>query len=336
MRSVRACTEPNAPGSLEAILAEGTTLYPALERARIGLGGALVHTLPVRASLVVCVVALVGCGGGTTAVRNEPNSSRRTQTQSQPTSVPRAIGSGRSISDPVQLCHMNGGPGRTDYSYIASYRCADGTMPLAGDPERGAQARVGNVGPGPDGHIVDLYEVPCRSAPVRIHVDAYHCGDAADTTVDMARLSREQLEGMARAIRAMHADPTTPQGLELRAQLLTWVMDTQQLTVVMCDGLTPLLPMSDAHPYLPELMLSMTAAIIEDGRDPADPVRVHLASIQGLLVYYQAVLAQEGPSARNPQLDALLAMAQNGTLTGTIERALMGCDVSRLGVHFSR
>lgn len=300
------------------------------------------RSLPVRVFLLACVVLVVGCGGGgASRVRNEPAHSGAGQQQYRSPQRGRAqqapVGSGRSISDAVRLCHDNGGPGRNDYSYIASYRCSDGSMPLDGDAVRGARARLGSIGAGPDGHIVDLYEIPCATGPVRVHVDAYHCGASVDTTLDTGRFTRSQLANLAQSIRALHGDPSSADAMEMRRELLMWLMETQQVTVVVCGGLSPLLPMNDAqHPYLPELMLSMAAAVIEDGRDPADPVGVHVASIQGLLVYYQAVLAAEGPGARDPQLDALLAMAQDGTLPSAMARATAGCDLSGLGVHFVR
>lgn len=292
----------------------------------------------ITATLVACLVASSGCGGGSATVRDEPASSRVSSRQ-QPQQIgsqQALVGSGRSIADAVQLCHMNGGPGRTDYPYVASYRCPDGSVPLGGDAERGARARLGNVGAGPDGHVVDLYEIPCATGAIRVHVDAYHCGPAVETTIDMMRLSRAQLAALAQGIRTMHADPSSAQSAALRADLLRWVIQTQQVTVVVCDGVTALLPRGASQPYIAEMMLSMAAAVIEDGRDPADPVRVHAAAIQGLLVYYEAVLARDGPGARDPQLDALAAMAQNGSLPATLAQATSGCDMRRLGVHFHR
>ena len=238
---------------------------------------------------VIACLAVAGCGGGSAAVREEPQ--QLSSQQSPRPARPQVAGSGRTIEDALQLCHANGAPDRTDYAYVASYRCPEGSVPLGGDPRAGAASRLGNVGAGPDGHIVDLYEVPCAT-PVRLYVDAYHCGPGVDAEIDMSRLTRRQLHGMASAIRAMHQDPSSPRALEMRRELLMWVMQTQQLTVVMCDGLGSMLPQGDAHPYMAELALSMAASVIEDGRDPADPVRATTAAQQGVLVNYQAIVAQ--------------------------------------------
>lgn len=75
-------------------------------------------------------------------------------------------------SSPFLRCGR--GP-RTDYSFVANWQCSDGRRPLNGVEMDGARARLGSVGAGPDGHVVDLYQIPCSSGPVRIYVDAYHC-----------------------------------------------------------------------------------------------------------------------------------------------------------------
>ena len=63
-------------------------------------------------------------------------------------------------------------------AYLDRLRCADGNAP--------AYQRVGNIGPGPDGHIVDLYDVTCDgSEPARtgIHIDMYHRRHVEDEAV---------------------------------------------------------------------------------------------------------------------------------------------------------
>jgi hypothetical protein len=201
---------------------------------------------------------------------------------------------------------------------------------------RGARARVGNVGAGPDGHILDLYEIPCARGSVQVYVDMYHCPAGVEAEPDMANLTRAQLAALAQGIRSIHGDPFSPRAFEMRRGLLQWILATQQVSVVLCTSLAPYLPASDTHAYAAELMLSMTAAVIEDGHDPVDPVATNVAAIHGLLVYYQAVLAAEGASAHDPQLDALLAAALNGSLPSLVASIVGGCDLAHMGVHFAR
>lgn len=87
---------------------------------------------------------------------------------------------GSDREHPVEVCGA-----MESYQYVARrFQCPGGGNPLGGDPEAGARARIGNVGPhahGPerdpmlDAHIVDLYEIPCPSGAVQVHVCLYHC-----------------------------------------------------------------------------------------------------------------------------------------------------------------
>jgi hypothetical protein len=56
-----------------------------------------------------------------------------------------------------------------EIAYLRRLRCKDGQAP--------AQERVGNVGPGVYGNIVDLYKVTCPGAPAtNVYMDMYHDG----------------------------------------------------------------------------------------------------------------------------------------------------------------
>jgi hypothetical protein len=56
-----------------------------------------------------------------------------------------------------------------EYAYLKRLRCADGQTPAA--------TRVGNVGTGVYGNIVDLFQVTCPgAAAVEVYMDMYHDG----------------------------------------------------------------------------------------------------------------------------------------------------------------
>lgn len=58
---------------------------------------------------------------------------------------------------------------RGEYGYLAKLRCTDGSRP--------AYHRVGNVGAGIYGNIVDLFEVRCEGqSAVQVYMDMYHDG----------------------------------------------------------------------------------------------------------------------------------------------------------------
>lgn len=224
---------------------------------------------------------------------------------------------------------------RTDYPFVGAYTCADGTVPLGGDPMRGAQARRGNVGSGPDGHMVDLYDVPCPSGPVEVYVDGYHCGGSPAPSIDPNNLSREQLANMARNVRAFHENPTENRALTLRPTMLDWLSRTPQVGVVVCPGVVPWIPQQSAAPvsYTMEFALSLGAAIIEDGREQADPVLVYVRALRGLLAYYRAVVRERGTGAVVASLELLASHERNGALEREVRGALNGCDTRRLGLH---
>ncbi len=78
---------------------------------------------------------------------------------------------GTSREAPVPTC------GAThSYDYVASdVLCEDGRSPFGGDLRAAIGARVGNVGSGPSGHVIDLYRVPCPEGPKEVYVDMYEC-----------------------------------------------------------------------------------------------------------------------------------------------------------------
>lgn len=233
-----------------------------------------------------------------------------------------------TAADPFLLCHMNGAAGRTDYAFVGSWHCADGSVPLGGSPDAGAASRVGNVGPGPDGHIVDLYRVPCSTGPVDLYVDGYHCGAGVDTEIDMNNLSRAQLARLAATIRALHRNPSD---LGARRELMIWTLATPQVHLVICDGPATLLVRDEAHPYLPELMLGLAASVIEDGRARVDPVRAYAQALRGVALYYEALVSIDR-SAADPIMERLRSLAASGALEAEVAGRVGGCDTSRMGV----
>jgi hypothetical protein len=69
-----------------------------------------------------------------------------------------------SKANPVRENMPNG-----EYAYLRRLRCADGQAPAA--------TRVGNVGTGVYGNIVDLFQVTCPgAASVQVYIDMYHDG----------------------------------------------------------------------------------------------------------------------------------------------------------------
>ncbi|MCA9643710.1 MAG: hypothetical protein KC492_23620, partial [Myxococcales bacterium] len=193
------------------------------------------------------------------------------------------------------------------------------------------------VGPGPDGHIIDLYRVPCSGAPVEVYVDAYHCGPHvnAEAGVDIDHLSREELAGLAALIRHLHEDPVSEKASNRRKAAADFILATNQLHVELCGPLLQLLPQEERVPYyVGEFLLSMGAAVIEDGGEHPDPIEINMRTLDGVLVFYQAVLKQVGEGERQPSLDALLAKSKDrAAFQQFVTDTLNGCGGSNLGVE---
>ena len=66
-----------------------------------------------------------------------------------------------SHTNPV-LCHMPSG----EREYLERLRCSNGDAP--------AYERIGSFGDGPDGHVIDGYDVVCDGNRATVFMDMYH------------------------------------------------------------------------------------------------------------------------------------------------------------------
>lgn len=87
-----------------------------------------------------------------------------------------------------------------------------------------------------------------------------------------------------------------------------------------------------AHPYSVELMLSLGASVIEDGRLAVDPVRVYAQALRGVVVFYDTIVGRD-PSARHAAMDQLSALARTPVLEAEVQRLLVGCGTDGMGVE---
>lgn len=119
----------------------------------------------------------------------------------------RSGGAAGSAERPVPRC----GP-EDSYRYVADeFRCpGGGGNPFAGDVAAARSARVGSLGPTAQGHMIDVYEVPCPAGKVEVYVDMYGCpamqpaADAGD--VDPLRLDAAFAAGRYDEVRTRCAD----------------------------------------------------------------------------------------------------------------------------------
>ena len=83
-----------------------------------------------------------------------------------PARYPDGVAPGTDAQHPLRACGGVAG----SHLVATSTRCRDGSTPLHGDPRRALDGRVG-VTDGPDGHDVQMYDVPCPGGMVRVYVD---------------------------------------------------------------------------------------------------------------------------------------------------------------------
>ncbi|MEM1413845.1 MAG: hypothetical protein AAGH15_03050 [Myxococcota bacterium] len=225
-------------------------------------------------------------------------------------------------ADPYRLCHDNGGPMRTDYPFVGNYVCPDGSRPLGGSPEAGAQARLRNVGRGPHGNVVDEYEVPCNP-PVRIYVDAYFCPESNEDPEVVAQRTRARVADLFLSLETLPFDERAGQ---LRSEAPAYVDESPDVEVTVCDGpfeFVSTLPSPYAELLTRQLYASLTAAIMMSSNAPEDRAAAYTQAMAGVLRMYRVIVDQRGQGAAIGALDELLGMAAD--LGRWTEAKIEGC-----------
>lgn len=128
----------------------------------------------------------------------------------------------------------------------------------------------------------------------------------AGTFIDLDHLTGPQLANVARAIRATHGIAHPGARSERRA-LILWMMGPQ-VHVRICAMLDEVVPAEADRPYSLELMLALTASVIES----RDPTEQWLAALRGLVTNYRASRATG--AQEYALLEALAAEEAAGTL----------------------
>ena len=118
---------------------------------------------------------------------------------------------------------------------------------------------------------------------------------------------------VVRFVAALESDPLGAESAEKREWLLSWVTETPDYTVVLCDVLGPI-PKTDV-PHGRELLLQYmfgnVAYQIQNGK--GDGVLPQVAGVESLLHAYSAIVEQK-PDGHIPYFDELLALQRQGNL----------------------
>lgn len=280
------------------------------------MGGA---SLSHPTALLAALGAMTGCAGAAPTSATTPAAAAA---QKPATAAQERDGSTRELA--LLRCREDD----SDYRTVAEYPCPDGSRPLGGQVRAGADVRVGNVGEAADGHIVDLYEVPCPGGPVRVYVDAYHCDPAGDPLPDPNDLSAADLAGMATVFRSLEADPLRPKVRQLRADAIIWLEQSPQLTVTICPALLAGVLEEDyqfASLFLGQFALSLAAAMIDGADRPPNEAAWNSSAMRGILRMYEALLMDQGEAARQRRLDELLRMRDQGGFEAFVRSVSAGC-----------
>lgn len=190
-------------------------------------------------------------------------------------------------------------------------------MPLGGDTRAGGAARRGNVGEGPDGHILDLYDIPCPEGAVQIYVDMYHCDE------EQGPMSEAEIEqALADVRRYVHSPEDMDPSVLTRGLRVT---DQLGITFPECRHVFEMVVPTETE--LPEwrfvgsiYMAAQLVGLFElrgeyaRGTDPAllrvlQIEKVRAAALQAVETYRRLLMAGYG-HLRTPRLDRLAAMSQ--------------------------
>ncbi len=213
--------------------------------------------------------------------------------------APRRVAGDGTRARPYELCL-----GRTDYPFVASLECADGSRPLNGDWRAGADARVGNVGEGASGHIIDHYRLPCPEGPRDVYVDAYHCAGLPPLAQDRF------FANLAAALEAAETRPFDPELRQLRHRAPLILVGNPALKVTECPEVIGGLTRLDS-PWSPLLVSQLTAGVIaatiRRSNEPEDRLAVYDRALLGVLRLYRAIVAQRGAAHRIAGLESMIA-----------------------------
>lgn len=231
---------------------------------------------------------------------------------------------GRDPASPIESCRASD----EDYALIANYQCPDGRVPLRGDVHAGGLARLRNIGPGPDGHIVDEYEVPCQPA-VRVYIDAYHC--PVQVELDPNNYPDDVLARLADVVREVAPHPFVPRADVIRREMIGWMNQSPQVEPQLCEAIGEILP-DDSYQYsddIVEQFLAEFAASTIDGqllqRIPNDVVGIHLRAIESTLIPYDVIVQERGPVAQNAAMVQILAWQRAGELERVVREHVSRC-----------
>lgn len=140
-----------------------------------------------------CALLALGAWAVSACSSGKP-AARAPEGELRPASLRDANVPGTSLTTPVVRC----GPDES-YHYVADeFRCPSGENPFGGDTDAARKSRRGSGENPRNGHVVDVYRVPCESGDVNLFVDLYGCATYEKRLVSAAEQSQRVVSLMAR------------------------------------------------------------------------------------------------------------------------------------------
>jgi hypothetical protein len=151
------------------------------------------------------------------------------------------------------------------------------------------------------------------------------------TALEMAEAARGPSTPKERAkalklIRQLEEDPLFPEARDARRWLSLWLFEVPDLRIDLCPELlggTAAERKRVPPEVLTQLMYSGAAVLIENRK--AGREEVYLASVQGALRVYEALLAKR-PQIRSAALDGLIGQRDSGTLGTHVTATMDACS----------
>ena len=188
---------------------------------------------------------------------------------------------------------------------------------------QGGGARVGNIGKGPDGHVLDKYQVPCPEGSLILFVDGYHCPGADRYPANRALSEAERADMLAR-IRAARVNPTSNDSMATIFDVVQWAQATSEIHLAMC--------MSDVAMLKPEgyenwrfMLAYYTLGLTEHALvNPNETYAENQAGGIASAIDAYRVMVATIPSLSHPQLDRLAGRSPEA-LRDEAKKAAAGC-----------
>lgn len=153
---------------------------------------------------------------------------------------------------------------------------------------------------------------------------------AANAKVSTAAERKRALD----VIEKLEKNPLSPELKQEREWVQQWVVEMDDIHVVMCTTvIKPLLEEKNSDPrkaLMLQNLLAMAAWEMQHPKQPIDYTAMQLAGAQGMLRAYQSIAVKDG-SYKSPFMESLLTKEKDGTLESYVRAGSAECRARNAG-----